>query len=172
MGVTKVEESRLIEWDPESSVRVLGIDPGVGATGLCLIDNDFGSVSFQTVRTSGVQLMERALQISHAVRAMARRGLDLMVIEHMQVYRQSKQRGDPNDLIDIAFVAGVAAAHGSAARYELPRPAQWKGNLTKEIHHSRLQAKLTRIPRVSEHAWDAFGLALYGLERLEMHGLT
>lgn len=66
---------------------------------------------------------------------------DLVVIEYPQVYRGRHSKGDPNDLIPVAGQAWATASfHQSTdhARVELVLPAQWKGQLDKDVHHPRL----------------------------------
>lgn len=55
-----------------------------------------------------------------------------IVIERPQIYTGAEAKGDPNDLLDLAFVAGYFRAHRSYL------PAEWKGQVPKEIHHKRL----------------------------------
>lgn len=91
---------------------------------------------------------------------------DFLVVEHMQVYTQRQQKGDPNDLIDLSYLSGSIAQALCWSRCGLPTPKAWKGGIDKKPHHARLRTHVKNLKgRVSGHAWDAFGLALYGAEK-------
>ncbi len=144
-------------------VSIVGIDPGLSATGIALIRQ--GKVELFTVRTRGKDIAERILHIADFARCLCSVRLDMLVIEHMQIYTQRKSKGDPNDLVNVALVEGAILASIPAEVYRLPKPAEWKGGIDKKIHHPRLKKHVYDLQgRVSEHAWDAFGLALYGVE--------
>ena len=154
--------------------NVLGIDPGLNATGLCLLNGPAGVATFATARVdAGLPLPLRAAEITCAARVFL--GVlcaELLVVEHMQVYRQRKQKGDPNDLIDLAVLEGhllCALRHKTA---ELPNPGQWKKGVDKAVHHERLRKLHPWLPRMSKDAMDAFGLAAYGLERIRCRSRT
>lgn len=78
-----------------------------------------------------------------------------ITIESQQVYRQSRQKSDPNNLISLAQkvgAIGMSLKQFFRTRYgvrldpwETPSPAEWKGQRTKEICHSQM------LPRLSEH---------------------
>lgn len=102
--------------------------------------------------------------------------LTYIVCEQMQVYRHSKSKGDPNDLIKVAFLGGWIAAHAQAyaptAKIVTVTPGEWKGQTPKDIHHDRIYKDLSdterehvadllaNIPKSRRHnVWDAIGLA-------------
>lgn len=64
-----------------------------------------------------------------------------LIIERPQIYRGSKSKADPNDLITLAIQVGryVERSGGNAA---LVTPAQWKGQVTKEIIVPRILGAL------------------------------
>jgi hypothetical protein len=105
----------------------------------------------------------------------------VLVIELPQVYKASHQRGrkvgtDPQDLIELAaVVGGITALCGVPARAYLP--AEWKGQVPKEIMHDRARARLspselaaveTNLPRgsLAHNVWDAVSLFLRHVGRL------
>lgn len=109
-----------------------------------------------------------------------------VVIECPQVYRQSLQKGDPNDLIKLATKVGeigmayrmVYYLRGVDFHYEKPLPRDWKGQVPKSIHHNRELKKLSEeerramvqdLKRVPMGAWgdvkDAVCLGLWRLGR-------
>lgn len=99
------------------------------------------------------------------------------IIEVPQVYRQRKQKGDPNDLIDVAVVAGVAGA--VAAPWCEPlfiKPHIWKGSRPKDVDNEYTLKCLNDIERAivdraglgktkGHNAIDAIGIGLWALER-------
>lgn len=98
-------------------------------------------------------------------------GGDLVVIERPQIYRASKSKGDPNDLITLALLAGryQERALVAGARVELVLPAAWKGSVPKAVHNKRVLASLTPQERAlvpdDHNAIDAAGLGKWRLER-------
>lgn len=108
--------------------------------------------------------------------------IDLVVVEAQRKYPNSPVQ--PNDLIQLAAVAGAAASAALGFRRPRPRlwmpePREWKGQQKKHPHQERIlervgltwkQAKQTIGTTRKEdarHAVDALGLALKGAERLE-----
>lgn len=104
----------------------------------------------------------------------------LVVYERPQIYRASKSKGDPNDLIGLAAVgAGVVMLY-PGARVLTPTPAEWCGQLPKATRGRasasprarRILSRLTSIelPRAPDQhdALDAVGLGLWALGRLEI----
>jgi hypothetical protein len=65
-----------------------------------------------------------------------------LVIEVPQVYARERSKGDPNDLIDLACVVGGCMAIIAAEKTTQYKPAQWKGQVPKEICHARAMARL------------------------------
>lgn len=100
---------------------------------------------------------------------------DSLVIEVPQIYRGVKSRGDPNDLIWVAFEAGRVA--GRCRDVEAVLPRRWKGTIRKEVMVRRILSKLTDaelqklkglgLPPSKEHnVCDAVGIGLWKLGRL------
>ena len=70
---------------------------------------------------------------------------DLVVVEVPQIYVRRKSKGDPNDLVRITAAGGelagrTAALSGSNCPVEFVLPRTWKGQLSKELSHSRMRA--------------------------------
>ena len=108
--------------------------------------------------------------------------IDELVIEFPRVYPGSaQQKGDLNDLLDVA---GVGAAISAAVRLsEMPVgsrvehvfPSDWKGNVPKETMTERIRRSLTDEERraiekcpasLMHNTLDACGIGLYKLGRL------
>lgn len=154
-------------------MSLLAIDPGVVGLGWA---NFCGGV----LRSAG--LIEHLLpdglgQLLGRFRLMGVLGMTV-VVEIPQVYPQRLQKGDPNDLISVALVAGVAAA--VFLPYCTPRfvkPHAWKGTVPKDIHNRRIEAALdenerkvllasTKLKSKRHNVTDAVGLGLWKLGRL------
>ena len=95
-----------------------------------------------------------------------------IVVELPQVYSQGK--GDPNDLIQVAFAAGRCVGKGKF--FETVLPGQWKGQVPKKIHNRRVLAKLTPEehvvldaaevrPSLRHNIIDAIGIGLWRVKR-------
>lgn len=97
-----------------------------------------------------------------------------LVIEKPRVYRERQWKGDPNDLIDVALVAGAAGTLGRFHKFV--HPDVWKGSVPKHIHTKRVLARLDRNelelvqairPKSLQHnAIDAVGIGLWTLGRM------
>jgi hypothetical protein len=95
------------------------------------------------------------------------------VIEIPQVYQQRLWKGDQNDLVDVAVIAGAAAATLIAyAEPQLIRPHGWKGNRPKAIDNRHTFSLLddeekSKIPSGAKrhNVLDAVGMGLWKLGR-------
>ena len=96
------------------------------------------------------------------------------IIELPQVYRPSGSPAPPDDIVTLAVRVGQYKERLEArgAKVQLVKPASWKGQVKKDVHHQRIFAKLTQIERTAareclkgvtekqaEDVWDAIGLA-------------
>ena len=97
-----------------------------------------------------------------------------VIVEVPQVYSYERSKGDPNDLVDLAFAAGRMTR--DFEHVDVVRPKQWKGQLPKDVHHQRVMAKLVQpecdvIHRAQvaqsklHNVLDAVGLGLWKLGR-------
>jgi hypothetical protein len=137
--------------------QILAIDPGLRSCGAAWNDTD-GTVHTLTVRPASRSIRDRYREI---VMALPERGWDLLVIELPQVYQGAKQKGDPGDLISLAVLVGGLLCTIGAHRAELIKPAAWKKQIPKAIHHARIREQLSGLGRASKDAMDAAGLWLY-----------
>jgi len=109
-----------------------------------------------------------------------REAIGRAIIERPQVYRASKSKGDPNDLITLAIGVGQVKERleSRGVTVELVLPTTWKGQIPKEIHHRRIVELLTEKEGLrlnaclSRHSagirhnlLDAVGLGLWFLRR-------
>jgi len=100
-----------------------------------------------------------------------------LVLEVPQIYgAASKWSGDPNDLVDVAAVAGAL----SITCDRLPAtylPHAWKVSVKKEVMTARIRerwctevdraaVKLPSSKDLAHNVWDAVGLGLHHLRKL------
>lgn len=116
-------------------MSILAIDPGVACIGwawLCGKHGRGGTFACGIIRPHSVQHA-----IECASKLVDEHPHDDRIIEIPRIYAASRQKGDPNDLIDVALVAGAAIARRSLARVMTVYPADWKGQLPKKVEHRR-----------------------------------
>ncbi len=100
---------------------------------------------------------------------------DHLVIELPQIYLASRSKGNPNDLIRLAFEAGRIA--GLFNTHETISPRSWKGTIKKEVMLRRIVSRLTDAeltmlkalklpPSKEKEVIDAIGIGLHMLKRL------
>lgn len=115
--------------------------------------------------------LEEALQIRDE------QGISLIVAEWPQVYRASRSKGNPNDLIGLAGIIGSLAG-----RLDVPvrtyTPAEWIGQCPKATTGDALESPRGRrvwgalddteraAVVVSHDSVDAVGIGLHHLDRL------
>lgn len=98
------------------------------------------------------------------------------LIEVPQVYPGQQQKGDQNDLINLAVMAGryAACAQTCGFRVKLVKPREWKGQLPKDVCWKRVRETLTplelyNVEKVSKsrahNMHDAIGLGTWFQKR-------
>lgn len=167
---------------------LLAVDPGIRGCGAALFDGSrlVAAAYVKNPITSGNRANEAAA-VGHAVALWVHethywRVIDFVVVEWPQIYasriRAGRTKEDPNDLLALAGVVSVVAAEvgndTDAASYA---PAEWKGQVPKEVMCARIVARLDEaeraiveavLPASKRHnAIDAVGLGLRHLGRLE-----
>ena len=154
----------------------VGVDPGTRLCGVAWECNDsrFARRGAYVVRSKEPSLESRALDMATQIADglpvwQGERPPAVGCVEFPRFYGTAKSEGDPNDLIDLAGVAGVVLGTLSARLLlvpAMPYPRTWKGSTPKKIHHERLARdfphwiKLERdTPKsMQNHVWDACGL--------------
>lgn len=145
-------------------MTLLAIDPGVKKCGYALFQDreliECGSILARSVNDVSVVLGSRDRP-------------DICVIELPQIYPVSK--GDPNDLISLAYAVGYYQATVSAETQITVLPRAWKGTVKKEVMGARIESRLTEherklVPRLAKYrrhdVIDAVGIGLWYLKRL------
>ncbi len=93
-----------------------------------------------------------------------------LVIEVPRIYPGGRGKGDPNQIVDLAYQAGRIAGSAPFATIRRVFPAQWKGQVDPDVMCSRIlgflsceeEALFLPIPKGIRHnAIDAAGLGLW-----------
>jgi hypothetical protein len=150
-------------------VRLIAIDPGKAGLGWAAFE---GGRLIETGLIANGSLSE-AFRVLKEVCAKYRPGD--AVIEIPQVYQQRLQKGDPNDLITVAVIAGIAAASFLPYGIEpqLVRPSRWKGNRPKAVDNQYTlslldedeKCKLVKVSSKQHNVLDAVGIGLWRVGR-------
>lgn len=100
-----------------------------------------------------------------------------LVIELPRVYAAAHQKGDQNDLIQLAGTVGMLGGFlpGVSSRQSV-YPRDWKGSLDADAFIERIKQRLdaaehlrVELPSTSSlqhNVWDAIGIGLHALGRL------
>lgn len=149
-------------------MKLISVDPGKHAFGWALFeDGDFIAGGLCGNDTQAIDGDLKALGATEAI------------IELPQVYQQRMWKGDPNDLIEVAIVAGKAAhalAMAGATDIEFVKPRVWKGTRSKKICNKLTLDTLTSCERAAfdtievlaslrHNVIDAIGIGLWRLKR-------
>ena len=138
-------------------MNVLGIDPGLSATGIAT--RFAGMWTARTIRTKALTFPEKVQEICASVPSSP---WDVVVVEFQAAYSDKPENHQA--LLRLALLAGALANAAGATRLLLPLPGTWKGQTPKTIHHRRIRARVPGLGRQSKDALDAVGLALYGID--------
>lgn len=164
-------------------MKLVAVDPGVKATGIALfVDNKLTHVTLS--RATDLEAMIQGL---FDIEMPVDFGYpDAVIIERPTVYRRGG-KGDNNDLISVAIVAGAAGAAfgcGLWTTTEFVEPRTWKGSTPKKIHNERIVDQLNKAERevldgllsrtkkakvaksLVHNVIDAIGVGLYKLGRM------
>jgi len=158
-------------------MRALAIDPDLHHAGIAIVHYDPILRNRPTVYWTGVALAPRKLKSYEAASALewptppGVEPYDVLVVEGQRIYPHSP--ADPEDIMHLAFAAGLALGHyrGSAVETAVPHPQQWKGSIPKPVAHARILSRCIIHPEAAvlvagphkSHVIDAIGLALWGL---------
>lgn len=169
---------------------IVAVDPSVRSPGVAIAHNDEIVYAARVVVGPGPRTETRGARVRRGARQIVALACEIVppsraafpitaVYEWPQVYRASKSKGDPNDLIALAAIGALVAEMLGAADDLTPTPAEWIGNLPKtttgdpwasprarRIASVLSPAERARVP-ASHDAIDAVGLALWAAGRLE-----
>lgn len=98
-----------------------------------------------------------------------------LILERPQIYQQRFLKGDPNDLVLLAYMGGALAGYLNTGPI-LYYPKEWKRQVPKKIMVERVKSKLSKeeharveLPRAKSlhhNIWDGVGIGLYRLGRI------
>ncbi|NPD29210.1 hypothetical protein [Corallococcus exiguus] len=167
-------------------MKLVSIDPGLRHCGVALFDVPSASLLCAGLPKNpkpahGALSLASWASMSSAVQTWLRpRVLDepfQLVIELPRVYAAAHQRGDQNDLIQLAGVVGtLGAALSLVTERRSVFPRDWKGTLDADAFIERIKQRLEsaehlRVELPAAHdlhhnVWDAIGIGLHALGRL------
>lgn len=155
---------------------LLAIDPGVRGCGVALFR---GGVLEQAVYLEGHTNAQRAgawlAMVAAVVEFVGMRAVYQLATELPQVYVTQRAKGDPNDLIQLAAVVGGLSQAFRQVEQKVYLPAEWKGQVPKEIVHTRALGRLApeeqgriscRKKTMLHNVLDAVSIGLKFLGRL------
>jgi hypothetical protein len=118
---------------------LLALDPGTKCVGWAVWSDRLYRCGLVRTKekTTGQQGWDLRLGLLDVVGPV---GLDVLV-EVPRIYPYNRKM-QPNDLIDLAFVAGAVSTVGQSVETVLP--VDWKGQTPKDVCHERLLARLSR----------------------------
>lgn len=149
-------------------------------TTLISIDPGKRSIAFAIWQHAGLQACglarNQAKDFAEGIRPMVQEVADelMMIPDHVvvelpRIYPTDRGKR-PNDLIDLATVAGACTILGQA---EFVHPHQWKGQLPKSICTARTEATLNErelllVTTRDHNVMDAIGIGLWWLRKRGM----
>ena len=173
---------------------VLGIDPGLHECAYAMVSYDVGvyCLEYVTMLRGKKGLKQSKAAVDMAWWLMNSDNLefenrDAVIIEDQEITYTTSQGARPQDIRCLSLVTGALLAKYSCDNIIFPKPAEWKGQISKEVHHQRIAAKLHIDIMITKdkilpigisslhngvnpgdwyHLWDAAGLAIYGIEQL------
>lgn len=174
---------------------IVTIDPGLHHTGVAIWDHHLGRYFLKRAHLVTVHcdnLAETAyLQAREAF--IGDYPFEAVIVELPQVYTRDKSKGDPNDLIAVAAVAGAIMDHyirysTSETDKQLVLPFAWKGNVPKETKSKQNPIKnrcvadlvpqemgnvvLPKAVKIQHNVWDAVGLGLWYLKKNKLRSAS
>lgn len=107
-------------------MRLLAVDPGVRACGWAYFET--GNKSLLGCGLARSKEPGDMLAFDNMIRSLP--GRACLLVERPQLYRQSKSKGDPEDLARLLILCGMLAAERPHDTH-LIKPRQWKGTVPK-----------------------------------------
>lgn len=158
------------------SARMLCVDPGVRGCGVAeFVEGKLVRAAYVKNPSSG-----RGYAVANSLARTLQKSIvtyhhDIAVIEYPRAYGSVHQKGDPNDLLDVAAVGAAVSMLFDPSNIESVFPSDWKGNVPKQKMLVRIFGKLSLVERAviqqanksdMEDVLDAIGIGLWKLGRL------
>lgn len=163
---------------------LLAVDPSIRSAGVALFRNGRLVASERLkFKTTELDIVERVEIVGQKVGGWCDIP-DVLVIEWPQIYRASRAKGNPNNILPLAGVCGAVACEVGARRSFSYLPREWAGNTKKKttVREAKTSPRarwiLSCLSGVELHTWesakyddevDAIGLGLFHLGRLPHH---
>ena len=161
---------------------VISLDPGVKAAGVAVLIDGELDVAWLAQGKSWQDTAGQAFQglFRSKCQQDPHQYTTKVVIERPQVYQQHKLKGNPNDLISVALMAGAFCGYAGSSAFS-PKivsvlPRDWKGQVDPDVMIERVKGKLSKeetgrveLPRkkdMQHNVWDAVGIGLW-VERMK-----
>lgn len=168
---------------------LLAVDPSIRSLGVALFRNGRLYTSDRlSFKASKADIIERVAATGPAVENWLRKlrmtMIDVLVVEWPQVYRASRAKGNPNNLLPLAGVCGAVTDAVLARQSFSYQPREWAGNTKKKttVREAKTSPRarwiLSCLSGAELHTWerakyddeiDAIGLGLHHLGRLPTH---
>lgn len=153
---------------------IVAVDPGKRHIGIaCFLGTELvGAQHIKSKLEWPECVNDLAFQAFEFYKEFAKVRLETLVLEYPQIGRQWA-KGDPNDLLDLAYTQGAITHVLLPRALEVIRPQTWKGTVDADIVLERIKNKLTdrekqpTVLRSNNHnALDAVGIGLWRCGRL------
>lgn len=160
--------------------RLLSIDPGMRYCGVALFQDEelirgWLSHNNETWRRGPPCWFGMAQGVMDDLKEMGVGEIHVTAIEFPQVYAIRYQKGDQDDIIQLACTAGAVSSCVPAALRLGFLPREWKGQVPKPIHNSRVTSRLSdeelgRVeagvtPHLRHNILDAIGIGQFTLSK-------
>lgn len=160
--------------------RTLCVDPGLRGVGVAVFE---GKVLERAAYIENPEKSGRGYRVASALAfkvhfwldAHALTAPDKAIIEFPRIY-PGHAKIDNNDLIDIATVGAAIATWCEADEIVSVFPADWKGNVKKDVMTARIKAELSYVElskvdkscrrSLLHNVYDAVGIGLHRFGRL------
>lgn len=155
---------------------ILCIDPGLRHCGTALF-NQGGRLHEAALIKVGSNIVRgpkahRAMALEVYGTYTGIMNLTRVILEFPRIYpRAAQQKGDLNDLLDLAGVDGAIAGLFSGCEILHVFPSDWKGQVPKPIMTKRIYSKLSEAEKAvlankDHNTLDAVGIGLHHFGRL------
>lgn len=154
----------------------LSVDPGVKGCGVAVWDSGILQHAAYVRRYGDTRCTSMSDTIAGFIPVWKLGGL---IIEMPRVYQGAKQKGDPNDLIELAAVVGAICSEFTGYPTTILYPQDWKRQIPKpekgkeyivetRVRKRLLDEELARIklPRAAKlklDVWDAIGIGCHSI---------
>lgn len=159
-----------------NNIAYVSLDPGLHHFGVALwsFSGELVKARLITSRAKTPNGLETGTIVANALNLelFDSYGIDV-VCEIPQVYTRDKSKGNPNTLVELACAGSFVLGRLKGTPHTV-LPAEWKGQLPKEVVEERCKIHLSKeekerillpIKSLRHNVWDAIGIGLFFLEK-------